>query len=627
MTLNSKAVLFTHFSSIKYEQGIQPSAFFDRKTRQKFYQIIERLFIYNTNHDDVLGLIYCYVDWGVRRYIDLKPDPEKPDNLTNTDVFLSFTNLLSEDQSIINFLTAILNDVSNDHPECTKAAPPITFIGLRDIVQLFQNIMVVNKKLLDFLYGSFTYDTPKFVEAVIRIARGGSPYLSHHPVIRLDEDVEISEKAIRILIDEFEKSSKKNVFFYSGQYGYPEKRARLGVRMVDEPERMERFPEPHDWLNDFPVRTHSFFIPGTEPTKVRNLMSKVAASSNTGQPSDNGKWHLEESEEIAQVLSKDESQIVFWKRIANVEMFLKGMSVLGASQFKIDRISRESLIEDVFGLDVKCHFDRLGPQVVSGAGCTMSYSAVRQLPPFFNFKNLVLWVDDDIKRRLHECLGHIHKEDVECLEKAVFLQDRYGGKTSSIHVDKKEQKKYFETLLKGCMFHSIIEERQRVVYPEQRKPADNSESCLSGDETEISNVSVFCQYVDTIVRTHRGSISEDENLDLTQHFEKVCGIRYDEVMRFCCTPEFSGFKIYEWAKECQEPQNINEHKKNAISDLVQDVIEYLNLLTEWPIFVTAIEKMDTEGALWVYQEVPERRSRRSRKSERAARTPKIGSEE
>ena len=60
--------------------------------------------------------------------------------------------------------------------------------------------------------------------------------------------------------------------------------------------------------------------------------------------------------------------------------------------------------------------NRVSPQVISGAGLYMSHQAIHKLPPFMNLRNFVSWIDDHLKRRLHEAVGHL-------------LPDRLNGST------------------------------------------------------------------------------------------------------------------------------------------------------------------------------------------------------
>src|SRR5439155_112171 len=68
---------------------------------------------------------------------------------------------------------------------------------------------------------------------------------------------------------------------------------------------------------------------------------------------------------------------------------------------------------------------RQSPQVISGAGLVASHHAIWRLPPFMNAKAMVVWIDDHLKRLLHEAIGDLDPSDVERLHDAVLRQDRY----------------------------------------------------------------------------------------------------------------------------------------------------------------------------------------------------------
>jgi hypothetical protein len=70
--------------------------------------------------------------------------------------------------------------------------------------------------------GAFTYDSPKFVEAVIRLARGANPAHGVYPVLRFDEDVDVNEAAIDSLLGRVSFATQSNLYdcsFFSGGYG------------------------------------------------------------------------------------------------------------------------------------------------------------------------------------------------------------------------------------------------------------------------------------------------------------------------------------------------------------------------------------------------------------------------
>ncbi len=55
----------------------------------------------------------------------------------------------------------------------------------------------------------------------------------------------------------------------------------------------------------------------------------------------------------------------------------------------------------------------------------MTKNAIEVLPPFMSFQNLTIWVDDHLKRRLHEALGQMSKKNLEHINDALFHQDRH----------------------------------------------------------------------------------------------------------------------------------------------------------------------------------------------------------
>ncbi len=107
--------------------------------------------------------------------------------------------------------------------------------------------------MLKFLGSSdgnkFTYDAPKFVEAVIRIARGNIRILyTEEVILRIDEDVTVYYKGIKALIHRYPGVMGKPFHCFSGTYG---KYDKYGNPADDHPK------------NNYAVRVHFFIDPAT----------------------------------------------------------------------------------------------------------------------------------------------------------------------------------------------------------------------------------------------------------------------------------------------------------------------------------------------------------------------------
>lgn len=108
------------------------------------------------------------------------------------------------------------------------------------------------------------YDSPKVVEAIIRIARRDK----NEAILRFDQDVVIDSESIAALIDEYnsQRALGKKYFFFSGSY-----------RRHDRNHEPELF-----WLNDFAVRTQFLSEPVGENFR---LNVEVAEKFISGLPS------------------------------------------------------------------------------------------------------------------------------------------------------------------------------------------------------------------------------------------------------------------------------------------------------------------------------------------------------
>jgi hypothetical protein len=92
--------------------------------------------------------------------------------------------------------------------------------------------------------------------------------------------------------------------------------------------------------------------------------------------------------------------------LPNADRFLRDVGELGATQVELNRpmsTACQALVQNRNGI---LH-SRNTQQVISGAGLVISVPAIRRLPPFMNAKDLVVWVDDHLKRKLHEAIGDI----------------------------------------------------------------------------------------------------------------------------------------------------------------------------------------------------------------------------
>ncbi|GEM_PF-1762622 len=385
--LASKAVIFTHLPVSADENPYVYTAEMTDKLKARVLPYIKAYLLCKN-----IGLVYVYVDTGVR--LTLRHLREQ------TDTLLFPIGELEFEQSTRNCLKLAVNeaiDKLSGNPKFNLSlAPKIQFIGLPHLFSLIHSLYSINQDLLRDLAGSeerFTYDSPKFVEAVIRLVRGIGDH-AQYPIFRIDEDVKVNEAAIGLLLEQTKIAGNVgNTSFFSGGYG--------GHKSF----------EP---VNDYAVRLHWL------------VDLKTCDLSTEGR------------------------------------CFIRDLGELGATQVHRTQPLSNSMLKFLKDKRGGNSINRTSQQVISGAGLFMSRSAIRQLPPFMNFRTLITWIDDHLKRRLHEVLGHISPERIEHIQEALFIQDRHErnpGTRIPIITNKDikwAKDTYFERLLSGCIMHALI---------------------------------------------------------------------------------------------------------------------------------------------------------------------------
>ena len=498
-----KAVIFTHFGSLRFVDDLLNDW---NELIADYTQIIKSYL-----KCDHIALVYAYVDWGLKT---AAPHIEE----RGRDFGIKTEVLRGENQLIDLLQIAETNarqelGIDRNHP------PSFHYVGVRELVGLVNNIVEVDPQLLAFLHGpekEFTYDSPKFVEAVIRLARGHTEHLANHPIIRIDEDAQPNTSAIEHLLDTYQRVCRQApFFFFSGTYGDPN--------------------GGYDPVNDHAVRTHWFVDLRTQTPHVDQIKT-----------------------------------------------FLADFNELGATQLKNSPDYYSKALQKLITANKRPVSSplRLSAQGISGAGLIMSSRAVNLLPPFMNFTNLTTWVDDHLKRRLHEALGDIGVKDVECVEEARIKQDRHPGGVTQKAV-KWAGNLYLDRLLRGCLFRRLITE-------------------LDGTPTEYSKlIGKIVQF-----RVSDRDLQDKALQPLKDGMVGQAGERYEEVLTCWASDEFDGFESYKWAEaKLKNSSTKDAHKREACNAVVEDAISYIRLVHKWPIFTRAIERLPFRGNLWLYDPV------------------------
>jgi hypothetical protein len=221
--------------------------------------------------------------------------------------------------------------------------------------------------------------------------------------------------------------------------------------------------------------------------------------------------------------------------------------------------------------------NRDSEQVISGAGLYMSLSAILRLPPFMNFENNIIWVDDHLKRRLHEVLGDLAITDLEHVGESLFRQDRY-PKPKGIQPDdiKWAKSTYFYRLISGCIMHALIVTR-------------------TGDRGELGKfVYNFLLF--------RQPTSEEGFKKLSVDFMKVAKNTALDLLEIWTTADYGNDILKKWAKNNREDFELGTgNLARWINSTVEDAIHYCKLVENWNAYVVAIQALIPHDAYWLFR--------------------------
>ena len=74
--------------------------------------------------------------------------------------------------------------------------------------------------------------------------------------------------------------------------------------------------------------------------------------------------------------------------------------------------------------------------------------------------------------------------------------------------------------------------------------------------------------------------------------------RYNDLISCWKSQEFKGTISHEWADKRTDEDRINTCKK-----LVEDALNYIDLVLKWHIFVRAIQRLHFEASRWLFENV------------------------
>ena len=255
-----------------------------------------------------------------------------------------------------------------------------------------------------------------------------------------------------------------------------------------------------------------------------------------------------------------------WLSPHAVTPFLADLGVIGAPQgFDLEKCSPTA----------RKLAERRGPkaanrgqQPISGAGLVLTPLCCRRLPPCTNWTNTV-WVDDWHKRAILEVIGDIPPTAVQQVA-AGLRQDRHpdGVRESDLSWAKRV---YFERLLRGCLVDACI-----------MTPSGNP-GCLGDAVNRVVHD----------LRVH--PLTKRARLALRERLVTACDQRFGEAIEIWMQPDYG--LLAEWARE-----RTNDAEKTRIcGSVADDALRFMTLLSNWPVYLRAIEEVEPFDAFWLYR--------------------------
>jgi hypothetical protein len=198
-------------------------------------------------------------------------------------------------------------------------------------------------------------------------------------------------------------------------------------------------------------------------------------------------------------------------------------------------------------------------QVVSGAGLCLSRSAIRGLPPFANINDLVVWIDDHLKWRLHDDLEHFLKLDRRRCREANFEQNRNPRGVTADDI-KWAKEKYFPRLVLGCLMDAVIHR-------------------YSGAVRTLLNW------------RYRPQLPEYELIQAAES-------RLETILQGWGGADYATYPIGQYART-----ELPQMGGRFIAQVISDLRLYLDLLEQWPTFVDQIERIDQSASAnaWLFR--------------------------
>lgn len=263
--------------------------------------------------------------------------------------------------------------------------------------------------------------------------------------------------------------------------------------------------------------------------------------------------------------------------------------------------------------------------VISGALLCLSEGAILDLPPFSNFRNNVMWIDDHLKYSLHRAMHHFTSEETLNLEPG--LSD---ARLDDVTVTKERQPvrglpayvlgTYLPTLLWGSIVDSWITDHPIVKCRFSTLTKKEQQEWLSMKSKEHNSPLPRAM----LKALREGHFGEDAKLELRKNLWERAIIRIEEVRQLWTAlknDKNKSFAAY-WAegtvkskfpKKCFEgcenqlwegitqnrpikqkilrPEHLSTAMYKEVAELVEDTVTYVLWTLDWPKFVQIVRSV------------------------------------
>lgn len=276
--------------------------------------------------------------------------------------------------------------------------------------------------------------------------------------------------------------------------------------------------------------------------------------------------------------------------------FLEGLSEIGAPQgFAPDNSGG----------------DRQDAQVISGGGFCLSYGAIKKLPPFANLDNPITWIDDHLKRLLHEALGDLGRNArVSRVVGATFQQNRHPKGIKDDHMRPERVQPYLATLARGCIFAALIGDRKQLgpysesiddylkskpfsatIFATGRNPDGSREPQRPLTDLGMEMLNIGNQRIEKVA-AHWGQELSGEKLQTRDGRTLI--LREDFVRQFLQPAELGDQLV----TNAVQGRRAGE-EGCRVYEVLEDAEQYLDLLRAWRSFVHVLEEI-TDGTDWLF---------------------------